>query len=138
MITVNYESKVQSNLKYEKITFIGAITQRKVYCLQVLNSNFSGSIFNSFIREILLSLKKRNHSNRQLVLFLDNCSSHRSNDLLSFCSSNGVILLFNLPHHCELNPIEFFWEYIKRPLRNITNYNGYIKKKSRDSPDHLR
>jgi len=117
-----YSSVIRSNLKYEKLMLLGAMSQSKLVALQLLHSNFSSDIFLNFVQGLINEVKTKITPNQQIILFLDNCSSHRSSGLLSFCRCSGVTLMYNLPRLSQLNPIEYLWEFLKRPLRKLTGY----------------
>ena len=53
------------------------------------------------------------------VIVMDNASFHSKKRLLSAARSAGCKLLFLPPYSPELNPIEKFWAWLKRFLRNI-------------------
>ena len=112
-----------SSIKYEKIMMIGAMTQKRVAGLQLLHSGFNSLVFLHFIKRVIESEVETLEKDQQLVLFMDNCPSHRSQLLFEFCRLNHVIVLFNLAHMSQFNPIEYLWEYLKRPLRKMTTYS---------------
>lgn len=111
-----------SALKYEKVTMVGAMGLRQVKAVQFLASGFSAAIFNQFVAETLWQISEEVGTGRQIVLVLDNCSSHRSADLLRFCCESDVVVLFGLPHKSQFNAIEYLWEHLKRPFRQMVDY----------------
>lgn len=115
-------SNIPSRIKYEKIMMIGAMSQTSIIGFQLLHSNFSKDVFANFIYRLSLKEIQQLKDGQQLVLFLDNCSTHRYQSLMEFCRLNNIVLFFNLPRKSELNPIEFLWEFIKRPFRQMTTY----------------
>lgn len=112
-----------SSIKYEKIMIIGAMNRRQVVGVQFLNSNFGSIIFSNFMPCVTRQMIQHLSSTHQLVIFLDNCSSHKSKEFASFCEVNNIILMFNLPHMSPLNPIEYLWEFVKRDFRKMTDYH---------------
>lgn len=103
---------------------IGAMSQKQLVGFQLLHSNFNREVFANFIYQIAISQTEQLEEGQQLVLFMDNYPTHRYRSLMQFCSSNNIILLYNLPRKSELNLIEYLWEYLKRPLRFMINYKG--------------
>ena len=103
------------------------MNREQIVALQFLHSNFGSKIFLNFVQATVKRVLENQNERRQIVLFLDNCPSHRSQDLIKFCRSNNIILLFNLPKMSQFNPIEYLWEYLKRPLRKLTDYYKLIK-----------
>ncbi len=53
------------------------------------------------------------------VVVMDNASFHRKQQLYCLASQSGHPLIFLPPYSPELNPIEHFWAWLKRTLRNI-------------------
>ncbi len=53
------------------------------------------------------------------TIVMDNASFHRKKHLISIAQSYGFNLIFLPPYSPELNPIEHFWSWLKRYLRNI-------------------
>lgn len=115
-------SHINSAIKYEKIMLVGALTQRRLAGFQLLHSGFNAATFTNFVAKVVRNEVVSLEPNQQLVLLLDNAPSHRGRDVFDFCRANNIIVLFNLPHMSQLNPIEYFWEYVKRPLRSMVTY----------------
>ena len=59
---------------------------------------------------------------QQVVVLLDNAPRHFAPALKAFCRTNRTVLLFNLPREPQANPIEFAWEFAKRPFRRWRDY----------------
>ena len=53
------------------------------------------------------------------VIVMDNASFHSKKRLFSAAQNAGCRLIFLPPYSPELNPIEKFWAWLKRFLRNI-------------------
>lgn len=119
---------VSSNLKYEKITILGAMSRKQILAIQFLRSGFTSNAFRYFVYELLEKFYLHQNNTRQLVIVLDNCSSHRYHQLKELSRKTDILFLLNLPHRCELNPIEYLWEFAKRPLRGMTEYDRYFYK----------
>ena len=78
------------------------------------NGTMDSSLFEFwFSNQLLPSLDKGT------VIVMDNASFHSKKRLLSAARSAGCKLLFLPPYSPELNPIEKFWAWLKRFLRNI-------------------
>ena len=122
-----------SRIRYEKIMMLAAITRRRLLALQFLHSNFGSKVFLFFLQAIIAERLSDPTDRRQLVVLLDNCSSHRSAEILAFCKQHNVVLLYNLPRTSPLNPIEHLWEYLKRPFRSMTDYKGWAYQESTDN-----
>lgn len=115
-------SIIKSGIKYEKIMLLGAMSQKQMVGLQLLHSGLNKEVFTNFVYQVVMNQIPQLEVGQQIVLFMDNCSSHRYQNFLEFCRLNNIILFFNLPHKSDLNPIEYLWEFVKRPLRKLTTY----------------
>lgn len=50
---------------------------------------------------------------------MDNASFHRKKQLFSLAQNHGFNLIFLPPYSPELNPIEQYWSWLKRYLKNV-------------------
>ena len=53
------------------------------------------------------------------VIVMDNASFHCKTHLFTAAQKAGITLIFLPPYSPEFNPIEHFWAWLKRQLRNI-------------------
>ncbi len=60
------------------------------------------------------------------VIIMDNASFHRKTTLLKLAADCGCRVIFLPPYAPEFNPIEKFWNWLKRYLRKILpDYNNF-------------
>ena len=57
---------------------------------------------------------KSNNPDKNIIIVLDNFTSHRANDTVKFAENNRIKLVYLPPYSPDLNPIEFIWKSIKR------------------------
>jgi len=67
-----------------------------------------------------------------IILILDNFSSHKAKDTRKFAEDHGINLIFLPPYSPDLNPIEFIWKSIKREvsckfIRDVDHMKNLIK-----------
>ncbi len=60
-------------------------------------------------------------------IILDNAAVHRAKKVREYARQNHIHLIFLPPYSPELNPIEFAWKDIKRPLRKIRVFDDMIE-----------
>lgn len=53
---------------------------------------------------------------RTIVMVLDNCRIHKTEEVLESAASNDIRLCFMPPYSPQLNPIEYIWKTVKREL----------------------
>lgn len=111
-----------SRMRYEKLEVLGALSTEGIIATQIVVAGFSGKVFTAFAAKAIRRAQTNLQPNQQLVVLLDNASRHMSAELFAFCRSNQVVLLFNIPHFCAANPIEYAWEFTKRPFRSWRDY----------------
>lgn len=114
---------VISNIKYEKIMLLGCISNDGVEGLVFWDSNMSSNIFNNFIFNVVSNLNEHRNKTKTPIVFMDNASCHRNKLLLKFLKRKNIYCIFNMPGHPRANPIEYFWEYMKREFRRTLTYS---------------
>lgn len=65
--------------------------------------------------EFLKEIKLKNPT-KNIVVILDNFSSHRSKATVDFANEIGIELVYLPPYSPDLNPIEFIWKSIKKVI----------------------
>jgi len=59
-----------------------------------------------------------NFENKKVGVILDNLPAHKSNHVKKFVARTQMKLVFNLSHGSRLNPIEYFFGYLKDKLKH--------------------
>ena len=54
-----------------------------------------------------------------VVIVMDNASFHRKNQLYELAQEYGITIIFLPPYSPEYNPIEHFWFWLKRKVRDF-------------------
>jgi len=64
---------------------------------------------------------------RKLIIVLDNAKSHHSKILGPFLESNKerVELMFLPPYSPDLNPMEWFWKFLRKQVTHNTFFNTF-------------
>ena len=77
-----------------------------------------GEEFEDWVRDYLLPVLgnyERNEAN--LVLVLDNASTHNSERVLQMIRAKGTYIIFTAPYSADLNPIELGFNIYKSHLK---------------------
>ena len=53
-----------------------------------------------------------------VTFFLDNASIHRSKMFTKYAIDNKIKLIYNVPYHSHLNPIEYVFSLLRRDIEN--------------------
>ena len=69
-------------------------------------------------KQYLDELRRRNGEDK-ICLFLDNLSSHRSEQSIAHMKALGFCFIFNLPYRCEYNPVELCFAMFKRSYESL-------------------
>lgn len=117
-------SLIPSTIKYERIMMLGGISVDGLEGLIFLESNINNVVFNHFILKLLKKQISDIKSKKQVLVYLDNATCHRNKELKEFLKIQKIGIVYGIPGMPELNPIEYFWEFMKRSLRQKTNYEG--------------
>ncbi len=69
----------------------------------------------------------------EIVIILDNFSSHKAKETISCAMECNLRLTFLSPYSPDLNPIEFIWKSIKRIIshsfiKDVKHMRDFIKK----------
>jgi transposase len=93
-----------------------ALQSQRVYWKQAAKGNASSFI--AFLHQL-----HQNFPDQLLVLILDNCSIHQSKKVKAFVSKTPWLELEHLaPYSPEYNPIERFWQWLKRKVYGCKSY----------------
>ena len=71
-------------------------------------------LFEYWIEDMFLKIIKK-----RSVIVMDNAAFHRKNELESIAKQACCKILFLPPYSPDLNPIKYFWSWLKRKLREI-------------------
>lgn len=108
---------VQTPLKWEHLSVIGAVTPAGKVFFQVCDHAISGPDVVQFLHHLL------RHISGKLLVVWDGLPVHRSKMIREFLSQGGAkrVRLVQLPAYApDLNPAEGIWNYLKRvELKNI-------------------
>ena len=95
----------------ERYQILPAYAQDGIVYAKVYEGTTDGSVFEEYIRELLL------HCGRwpqpKSVLVMDNASFHHTPNIRQMCDDAGVILVYASPYSPDLNPIEEFFAELK-------------------------
>ena len=98
---------------------IAAISFGKVISSQVVEGSVDSVLFENFIYQTLLSLRKdRATAGKEIVLMLDNAVIHHHSAVLETARLFKVNVLFNAQYSPWLNPVEQLFGMMKRQLRD--------------------
>lgn len=96
----------------KKKNLILAIDKSSVLEYEITQENTNGIIFFNFIEK----LKKKLDfiSQNKNVFVMDNCTSHKTEDILKYFKTNKINILFTPAYQSIFNPIELIFRGIKR------------------------
>lgn len=100
--------------KYKRCGIVAAKMGNKILAPLQYSGTMDSRLFEFwFSNQLLPSLEKGT------VIVMDNASFHSKKRLFFAAQNAGCKLIFLPPYSPELNPIEKFWAWLKRFLRNI-------------------
>ena len=119
----NSDRNIISKIKYERIMIVAGISFECVENLMILESNFNKKIFNYFILNILSKVYRRTNYLKQIIIVMDNASTHKNSQLIKICQKLKVGIVFTIPGQPKANAIEYYWQYIKQDFKQMITYN---------------
>lgn len=100
------------------VSMIAAISQDKVVSHQILEGGVDSVIFENFVYQTLLSLRKdKDLMDKDIVLLMDNAAIHKHSQVKETARKMKVNILFNAEYSPWLNPIEQLFRYLKEKLK---------------------
>ena len=103
---------------------LAGITEGKVLGIQLVEGGVDASVFDNFIYELLLIIRRdRRYDNRVVVIFMDNATIHRQEIVTKTVLGMKVFLLYTPQYSPQLNPVEKFFKYVKTKLRDQPSIN---------------
>lgn len=112
-----------TNKRKKSKTLFGALSlqTQKFYWKQSDKGN--SKVFIQFLRQL-----HQAKPNKKLLIVLDNGSIHKSGKVKRFVEKNDWLeLLYLPPYSPEYNPIEMFWQWLKRKVYGAHGYR-FIEK----------
>ncbi len=108
-------SIIKTNIKsiYNKRYTIGmCISMNGKIDFTIVQSALKSDKFNKFMKKIM---KPDNY------IFMDNASIHKNSTFKHFINNNKFNVIYNIPYHSELNPIEYIFSILRKELLNNNN-----------------
>jgi transposase len=86
----------------------------------IIQGALKSSKFNNFMKKIMTPTN---------YIFMDNVSIHKNTIFKNFVNDNNYNVIYNIPYHSQLNPIEYIFSILRKQLLNNDNstYNDIIK-----------
>ena len=85
----------------------------------IFHHNFEGYLDKLYFIYLLKIFIIPKFSNTNKYLIMDNCSSHKNDDVINLLKENNVKFLFLPPYSPEYNPIELAWSKIKQFIKSL-------------------
>ena len=100
-----------TNNKHKK-NLILAITKDEIAYYEILEKNTNSNIFLEFLENLFT--KKIQSQNKKFVLIMDNCTSHKTNEIIEFFLNKKINIIYTPPYQSIFNPIELAFRALKR------------------------
>jgi transposase len=96
----------------KRITLGMCITMNKNIDFTLTEGSLKSNKFINFMNKVKIN------TNNKLTFFLDNASIHRSKIFQKYIKENNLKIIYNVPYHSHLNPIEYIFSLLRRELLN--------------------
>lgn len=107
-------SGIISGRKYKRISIVAAQCDGKVLAPLEYSGTTDSVLFEYWFEHLLLPELSVGH-----VIVMDNAAFHRKEVLRRLAGEFGCSLMFLPAYSPDLNPIEHFWAWIKRKLKDF-------------------
>ena len=104
----------------QRVNCFGAVCPDNGDIVQMTSKDAKAPTFIRFLNKIIKKYRGKN-----VVIYLDNCSVHRSKKVKEFVGKHPNIRLeFMPPYSPDLNPKEQWWNYKRKKLLNNRNFSS--------------
>ena len=81
-----------------------------------INGKFDFTIVEGSLKSIKFNKFMKKIMNKNNYIFMDNASIHRNSLFKKFINNNNFNVIYNIPYHSELNPIEYIFSLLRKEL----------------------
>jgi transposase len=106
----------KSGKRYARHSFVAAKCGKKILAPMTYKGTCNSQLFEKWVEKVLLPEIKKGQ-----IIIMDNATFHKSLNTKLLIESAGCQLLFLPPYSPDFNPIEKFWAWFKRQIREIIN-----------------
>jgi transposase len=106
----------KSGKRYARHSFVAAKCGKKILAPMTYKGTCNSQLFEKWVEKVLLPEIKQGQ-----IIIMDNATFHKSLNTKLLIESAGCQLLFLPPYSPDFNPIEKFWAWFKRQIREIIN-----------------
>ena len=103
--------------KFERTNIVAAQQNNQILAPLQYKGMMHSQFFEAWFEKHLIPLLKRG-----TVVVMDNASFHRKNCLNNIAKKHEVRIIFLPPYSPELNPIEHFWNWLKKKIADSIPY----------------
>ena len=107
-----YEGKRQHPQKKDKLTWVSALSNTKLFAHFEIKGSMTGAAFLTYVEEILLPELEPNQ-----IVVMDNLACHKTEAVRNAFEKAGQRILFLPPYSPDLNPIKECWSKFKSFLK---------------------
>ena len=102
---------------------IGAVEPLEGVVHVALSNTLKATQFQHFLEGVLA----RYPGDWKIIIVLDNARAHHSKELLPFLAANEerLELVFLPPYSPDLNPIEWFWKFLRKSVTHNTFFGTF-------------
>ena len=103
--------------KFERTNIVAAQQNNQILAPLQYKGMMNSQFFETWFEQHLVPLLKRG-----TVVVMDNASFHRKKQLENIANKHGIKIIFLPPYSPELNPIEHFWNWLKKKITDSVPY----------------
>lgn len=122
-ISSNDKKKFTVKKSFKSVKMLALVDMNEFLSIRFYRNVNSETILKFLENSIFYLIETKGFNN--IVIFLDNSPSNRSEMLFDFCRKNNIILFYNAFENPYANIVEQFFEFLKRDIRNSIFKSDY-------------
>lgn len=92
------------------------INKKGVIDFTIVEGALNGNKFNHFIKKL------NKHKDENISIFMDNASIHKNSNFKKYINETNLNVIYNIPYHSELNPIEYIFSLLRKQILSCDNF----------------
>ena len=96
----------------DKVNLIAAVSKNEIFHYEMKNDNINSLLFLDFMKALKEKIKSQ--SDKKFIIVLDNCTSHKTEELIKFYIGEKLNILFNVQYFSYFNCVELWFSNVSQ------------------------
>ena len=112
-----YKPKYRKQFTYNLTHILSLMTATGDSYFEFLKGTVINYDIINFLQNVF-SLLNDQYPTKTIIIVLDNAKMHKTVYFKNFAINNNIVLLYTVSNHPMLNPIEYLFRFLKKPLQS--------------------